>query len=181
MDEVLTNALNREALSGIIAAERLYPGEKLEGGIARMRRNVRITLAPALGGKAGPLVMSFRYPDAEKAQHVVRRLVAQYQGETLDPASLPRRPIFPNRPLMIAVGLGAGLLLGVLYCARSGWKVVLICGAVGAPLGVYGFALALGRHIPQQAIRPLAIMGFVAGLLLGSIVVLLRRRKPVAG
>ena len=126
------------------------------------------------------VVISFRYPDAVKARRVVQDLMALTPTEVLDAPRTPSRPIFPNRPLMIVVGLTAGLMLGALYCARSGWKVVLFCGAVGAPLGVYGFALALGRHVPQSAIQPLALMGAVAGLLVGSIVVLLRR-KPVAG
>ena len=197
LDYLRTKTLGREALARIVADEKLYPGEKVENGVARMQQNLRFTMPAfqARGGHASLLVMSFRYPDAGKAQQVVKRLVdlmmegniaAQGQGllasqvEILDAPRIPGGPIFPNRPLMIVVGLTAGLLLGALYCARSGWKVVLFCGAVGAPLGVYGFGLALGRHLPQSAIRPLAIMGFLAGLLIGLLAVMLRR-KPAAG
>jgi hypothetical protein len=112
--EVAAKRLNRAALSEIAVAERLYPGERLEDGVARMRRNVRISLPSAQGGKTAALIMSFRYPDPIKAQHVVQRLVARYKGEALDPASLPCRPVYPNRAAMIAVGIMAGLALGLV-------------------------------------------------------------------
>lgn len=196
MESLGRKIMTRGALAGIVGTEKLYPGETVEEGVARMRGNIRIS-APVLGNghPSSALVISFRYPDAAKAQRVVTKLVdlmmegnlavpeegrLAYQMELLDAPRTPNRPIFPNRPLMMAAGLMAGLLLGVLYCARKGWKVVLCCGALGAPLGVYGFALALGRHVPQSEIQPLAIMGFVAGLAIGSVAVMLRR-KPLAG
>ena len=44
--------------------------------------------------------------------------------EQLDPPSLPQTPSEPNRPLIVAVGTGAGLVLGLLFAgvreARNG-------------------------------------------------------------
>jgi len=88
--------------------------------------------------------ISFSYPDPHKAQAVVSELVKRFVirnilderarieatknaearevadhgwGETLevlDPASLPQRPVFPNRLAIAAAGLALGLLLGAL-------------------------------------------------------------------
>jgi uncharacterized protein involved in exopolysaccharide biosynthesis len=88
--------------------------------------------------------ISFTYPDRNKAQAVVRALVtgfteqnvrverarAKESGdekvneivyhkiglnlEVLDPASLPEKPIAPNRLLIAALGLALGLLFGAL-------------------------------------------------------------------
>lgn len=60
-----------------------------------------------------------RYEDLSKrasASEMATDLVARGQGdklELLEPASLPERPAKPNRLLIIAAGLGAGLVLGV--------------------------------------------------------------------
>ncbi|HUP04767.1 MAG TPA: hypothetical protein VMU19_12305 [Bryobacteraceae bacterium] len=180
LGELRTTALSRKTLAGIIAAEKLYPGETETRAIARMQRNILITPALSGEGRLPFLLISFRYPDARQARRVVEDLTAFSQAEVIDGPVAPGRPVLPNRPLMVAVGLAAGLLLGLLYCARSGWPVVLLCGVAGALLGVYGFALAWGRHVPQAATRPLAITGFLAGVLLGAVAVMWRRRKAVA-
>ncbi len=47
------------------------------------------------------------------------------QGETLellDPASLPQKPTEPNRPIVIAVGAGFGLLLGIAFAGAREMK-----------------------------------------------------------
>jgi len=36
------------------------------------------------------------------------------QLEVLDPPSLPQRPFFPNRPMIVAAGLLGGAVLGLL-------------------------------------------------------------------
>jgi uncharacterized membrane protein YgaE (UPF0421/DUF939 family) len=77
---------------------------------------------------------------------------------------------------MIAAGLMAGLLLGSLYCARSAWRVVVACGAIGAPLAVALAMLLSGRPESRGSAVPFAILGLLAGLLLGSGAVSLRRR-----
>jgi LPS O-antigen subunit length determinant protein (WzzB/FepE family) len=49
-------------------------------------------------------VISCEYPDKLKAQAVVCELVS----------SLPQRPIFPNRPMIVTMGLLGGAVLGLL-------------------------------------------------------------------
>jgi LPS O-antigen subunit length determinant protein (WzzB/FepE family) len=79
---------------------------------------LRIRLVQAQGGRGPAFVISCEYPDKLKAQTVVRELVSSFAAETileiLDRPSLPRRPIFPNRPMIVAVGLLGGALLGLL-------------------------------------------------------------------
>jgi capsular polysaccharide biosynthesis protein len=87
--------------------------------------------------------ISFTYPGRKKAQAVVRALITEFTErnvrerarakesgdakaleieehkvglnfEVLDPASLPEKPIAPNRLLIAAAGLALGLLLGIL-------------------------------------------------------------------
>ena len=199
MDYLRTKTLGRGTLAGIIATEKLYPGETVEDGVARMQRNIQIVAATQRnGGLSGALMMSFRYPDAGKARRVIvdlmglmglkvrGNLAADGDGrpasmmEVLDPASLPRNPLYPNWRAMIAVGLGAGLLMGTLFCARTAWRLVLLCGAIGAPLAVGWAALLPGRSVAHSVIVTLAALGFVAGMAIGSVAVLLRRR-PLAG
>jgi len=63
-------------------------------------------------------VISCDYPDKLKAQAVVRELVSSFAGEKileiLDRPSLPQRPIFPNRPMIVTAGLLGGAVLGLL-------------------------------------------------------------------
>jgi hypothetical protein len=209
LDYARTKVLSRGALAGIIGAEKLYPGEKTaKDRVARMQRDVTISPVQGRDGRPLALVMRFRYPDAGKAQQVVWKLVALMmednitgagvgqgsggiaalldarhlgsQMEVLDPASLPQAPLLPNRRAMIAVGLGAGLLIGALFCARTAWRLVLMCGAIGAPLAIGLATLLPGRPSLHAAAAPLAVLGFLLGLAIGSAAVMLRRR-PLAG
>src|ERR1017187_6616514 len=96
------------------------------------------------GGATEPaLDISFAYPDKAKARAVVARLVSEavdrsatinaeralfwqelwphdpppaslHQVQILSPASVPGKPSAPNRLAFMAVGMGAGLLLGLL-------------------------------------------------------------------
>jgi hypothetical protein len=103
--------------------------------------NIRITAA---GNDA--FVISFQDRDRIRAQAVVRELVTQFvEGhiteararqtpdkdvqlavglmtspslEVLDPATLPESPVFPNRLVIGAVGLPAGLIAGVFVLRR---------------------------------------------------------------
>jgi polysaccharide chain length determinant protein (PEP-CTERM system associated) len=50
--------------------------------------------------------------DAQRAVELERKQQGE-QFRVLDPANLPERPSFPNRPLFAAGGLGAGLALGL--------------------------------------------------------------------
>jgi len=77
------------------------------------------------GGGVRAFSISCEYPDNLKAQAVVREVVARFfrlnQGpsaveilEVLDPASLPARPLAPNRPMIVTAGLFGGAVLGLL-------------------------------------------------------------------
>jgi uncharacterized protein involved in exopolysaccharide biosynthesis len=88
---------------------------------------LRIRLVQAPGGRGPAFVISCDYPDKLKAQAVVRELVSSFAAETileiLDRPSLPQRPIFPNRPMIVAVGLLGGALLGLLAVLE--WRSTL--------------------------------------------------------
>ena len=79
---------------------------------------LRIRLAQAPGGRGPAFVISCEYPDKLKAQAVVCELVSSFATEkileVLDLPSLPQRPIFPNRPMIVTVGLLGGAVLGLL-------------------------------------------------------------------
>jgi hypothetical protein len=201
VDGLRGKTLSRASLAKIIADESLYPREvekgTIEDAVARMQRDVQFKPFPALQFKPFPalrsaaFVLSFRYPDAHKAQHVIRKLMAQVtaenslaaqesqtpsQVEVLDAASLPNKAVIPNRPFMIVVGLTAGLLLGCLYVARRWWKWLAPSAVAGALLAVVvALALATYRPISQTQLLSFAILGFLAGLLFGFVAVGVRR------
>jgi LPS O-antigen subunit length determinant protein (WzzB/FepE family) len=81
-------------------------------------KTLRIRLVQAQGGRGPAFVISCEYPDRLKAQAVVRELVSSFGAEkileVLDPPSLPQRHLFPNRPMIVAVGLLGGAVLGLL-------------------------------------------------------------------
>jgi hypothetical protein len=111
----------------------------MEDVVELMRRDIRIR---ALEARPDLLTISFQYQDKEKAQAATRELVRRMTEsnvavnrlramawrvlspdtplppgdnfEILDPPSVAQRPAEPNRAAMIASGLAAGLLLGVL-------------------------------------------------------------------
>ncbi|MCU1237602.1 MAG: lipopolysaccharide biosynthesis, partial [Candidatus Solibacter sp.] len=93
-----------------------------------MRKNVTIQTVGT-----STFQISFSYPEAVKAQAVVREFVSQFTTENirtpvrltqhgnvgsylevLDPASLPQAPASPNRAAVAAVGVAFGLMLGAL-------------------------------------------------------------------
>jgi hypothetical protein len=130
--------LSRKSLAEIITqpALDLYPEDRkrmpLEDVVENMRNKaLRIHVAPVQNGGVLAFVISCEYPDKLKAQAVVRELVTKFyrqwvatqmahgpsgpeQLEVLDPPSLPQRPFFPNRPMIVAVGLFGGAVLGLL-------------------------------------------------------------------
>ena len=113
----------------------------LEDVIQRMRHDIAITAADS--GTADPgdfgFVMRYAYPDPLRAQRTTDELVSGMMKanlmeaisanraesnlerrstgsrlQILRSASLPRRPVQPNRFLITALGFGAGLALAVL-------------------------------------------------------------------
>jgi capsular polysaccharide biosynthesis protein len=142
VDAMRSKVLSRASLLTIIAGENLYPRERakttLEDTVDQMRRDVQFWPVSEHGGYSAAFELSFRYPDPYKAQRVTRQLISQMvdanilvmmeakgehsaQVEVLDPASLPRQAILPNRPVMIVVGLTAGLLLGLAAAGVRRW------------------------------------------------------------
>lgn len=116
--------LSRRSLAEIINEPSLdlYRKERarlpLEDVVEKMRStDLKIQLLGAAGQAPSALRIQFVYPDRNKAQAVVRALILKlgYRRplEVLDPASLPERPVSPNRVLLLAVfGLLIGLALG---------------------------------------------------------------------
>ena len=107
--------------------------------LSRRDTALRIQLLQTQGGGAPAFMISYEYPDQVKAQAVVRDLVASFieQNNTaqrnrpasaveileiLDPPNLPEQPCFPNRPMIVAVGLLGGAVLGLL--AALVWRGV---------------------------------------------------------
>ena len=159
----------------------------LEDVILQAQRDIQIgPMAAASPNGAPTLGVSFAYPDKEKAQAVVRELAAEMvrvnvavnrnrqeswrmawpsepmppgqEVEILSMASLPQKPVSPNRFAFAALGLGAGLLLGLLTAEvdpagsrfrrcrrRAGLRVVV------APSG--------GPHFHRHTAAQSAILG----------------------
>jgi LPS O-antigen subunit length determinant protein (WzzB/FepE family) len=136
--ELQQKVLSRKSLAEIITqpALDLYPEDRkrmpLEDVAQNMRdKALRIQVAPVQDGGVLAFVISCEYPDKLKAQAVVRELYKRFyrqwvatqiargpygpeQLEIMWPASLPERPVFPNRPVIIGVGLLGGAVLGLL-------------------------------------------------------------------
>ena len=132
--------LSRSSLASIIKGQNLYVKERktlpLEDIIQGMRdRDVRIRSTVVAGKSA--FAVEFTSQDPAAAQATARAIVSSLleqnvqsgmaQGkvtsiEVLVPASLPSRPIAPNRRRVISSGLGAGLLLGLVSAAT--WSIM---------------------------------------------------------
>jgi uncharacterized protein involved in exopolysaccharide biosynthesis len=181
-----TRATSRVSLAKIITEENLYPREvektTIEDAVAKMQRNVQLTAVQQPGHPATftTFMLRFRYPDPSEAQRVTRKLMAQMVDpttvEVLDTASLPREAIMPNRPVIIGMGLAAGLLLGLVFAARRWGKWLAPSAVVGALLSVV-LAMALASYRPNShpQLLSFAILGFLAGLLFGLVAVGVRR------
>jgi LPS O-antigen subunit length determinant protein (WzzB/FepE family) len=100
------------------ALDRLAELQQKANQLLSRDKALRIRLVQAPGGRGPAFVISCDYPDKLKAQAVVRELVSSFAGEKileiLDRPSLPQRPIFPNRPMIVTVGLLGGAVLGLL-------------------------------------------------------------------
>jgi capsular polysaccharide biosynthesis protein len=153
---LMQNVLARKSLADIIEKQSLYRGElarePMEGVIDKMRHDVSFERI----GDSNAFHVRFRYSNAEQArrteQQLINKLMAAnvvflralsrqgsdltgtnrrfaYDMEVLDPASLPKRPSSPNRFLIAALGLVAGLLFGALTA------IVVRTRAAAAPAG----------------------------------------------
>jgi hypothetical protein len=129
---ILERVVSAELLRSIIDAQgsNLYTREKsMDAAIALMRRDLKITRL-ARSANSQMLHISFTYADRVKAQMALREIIdrtaATYIPETsgrtpkppllvIDAPSFPEFPVFPNRLVVVLLGLVAGLLLGACW------------------------------------------------------------------
>ena len=151
-----------------------------EDAIERMQKDLQIR------AERSAVRLSFVYPDKAKAQAVVRRVADAFvrqnavieenragqwramwpkdpplrgrkPAQALAPASLPEKPLGPNRIAFIAIGLGAGLLAGAVapFAIRRP-KRSLVLSACAVAGGAVAVALAFpipDRYVSTAAIR----------------------------
>lgn len=163
-------ALGRSSLAQIITRYGLYPDERkeqpLEDVVMNMQNHIRIFPMHASGTAA--LSVSFQYPERDTAQKVTNELTGRMLEsalisrspitlQVLGPASLPAAPASPNRPALVATGLGAGLALGLVFLGVRRWPLAATCGAAAALV-----ALAVSFAIPDRWIST-AVLNLDAG------------------
>lgn len=133
--DLTTKVLSGELLGKIIESENLYPNARrhqpIQDVIGNMRnRDLKIEAIRAdSSSQPTAIVISFRYVDRYKTQHVVLDITNALFREAnkndasvapnrplefLDAASLPEQPISPNRPVVAGVGMGLGLFCGFI-------------------------------------------------------------------
>jgi len=140
-DKVLSDlwqtATSRVALAEVIEGHGLYPRERatkgMDGAIERMRRDFSIEPAGRTLSSQAAFRIAFRYGDATQAQRIAEELIRRLMVANVmaalarnaagsdspvenlyvpNPATFPKQPSGPNRLLVAAMGLAAGLLLG---------------------------------------------------------------------
>jgi LPS O-antigen subunit length determinant protein (WzzB/FepE family) len=150
----------------------------MEEVVKRMRRDIQIRPldVPSSGGAGPAFSVSYAYSDKATAQAVVRRVVRdmtetlanedEYRAErirktwpqsppfhggrlaVLDSASLPEKPVSPNRLGFTAMGLASGLLLGLLVeAARRRPRGALWMAGFAA--GVCALAVGISFLVPR--------------------------------
>lgn len=146
--EIALESFSRTFLTGIITGLNLYNDQRkqkpLEDIVREMRSHISIRLLNVPGGERDrtTFVISYVYPNAKLAQAVTRELVTKFTEvnvtaqrgsdirtarnlEVLDPPSVPLRPKYPNRSLIVAIGLFAGLLAGLTVSYALRWRIVI--------------------------------------------------------
>jgi hypothetical protein len=91
-------------------------------------------LATARSGNwqyASTVVVSFDYPASRRAQKFTRAAVPAIK--ILDQASLPPRPIYPNRLMFTLIGLACGIFAGILSVGVRRWPIVAACSFATPP------------------------------------------------
>jgi len=137
LTEITAQAFSRPSLAEIIQRPNLdlYKKDRtakpLEDVVAQMKdKDIRIEVRS--NSTAMNIVVAFHYPDPALAQKTLQALTAKLADanqslaihatdrkslaslDLLDPASLPKRPTYPNRLTIALLGLGAGILVGIL-------------------------------------------------------------------
>jgi len=99
------------------------------------------------------------------------------QGETLellDPASLPQKPTEPNRPLVIAVGAGFGLLLGIAFAGAREMKDTSLKNLKDVraytQMAILGTVPLLENDFVVRRRRRLAWLGWTTACLVSAVV-----------
>jgi LPS O-antigen subunit length determinant protein (WzzB/FepE family) len=148
LQRLMESSLTRGSLADIIQNKRLdlYKRERqympLEDIVQSMKRDIRVErIRPAGEDLSNVFQIQFKYADPVIAQAVTRELaehlidsnLAQAEAapldrphvvlQVLDPANLPQRPVFPNRPLIAALGLIGGLALGAIVMGVRRWRL----------------------------------------------------------
>ena len=200
VQEMRVEVLSRQSLTEMIErpAIGLYRPERvtqpLEDVMEDMRRDIHIELVPAPARAQGRIPptfrVSFEYPDPVKAQAAVRHLTARLSelksgtagsglAEVLTPASLPLKPSQPDRLAIVAIGLGAGLAIGILFAFlhRRGLKWTLCVAGCAVAGCVLAFAVSLlnpDAFADDQKTYQFVGLGAFAGVACGAF--LLRAR-----
>jgi len=152
LQQLTETSLTRTSLTDIIQNKKLdlYRRERqhmpLEDIVQSMKKDIQIMrLRPTGGEQSNAFQIQFKYSDPVIAQAVTRELtdhmldmnlaraLNQAKGaapdrtptilEVLDPANLPQRPFYPNRPVIAALGLIGGLALGATVMGVRRWRV----------------------------------------------------------
>jgi uncharacterized protein involved in exopolysaccharide biosynthesis len=134
-EQLKQHVLSRGSLVDLIRKDDLYAADRLhmplEDVVARMRHDIRVVGIESAAGRPrkSAVTVQYVYGDPGQAQRTTRELVARLMEanvtdhrpdtvgltlEVLDPASLPRTRMFPNRLTITVLGIGAGLLLASL-------------------------------------------------------------------
>ena len=128
-------ALSKDLLASVIERQGLYERERSRNGmdnaIERMRRDISFDRI----GSSNEFRVSFQYGDAKQAQRADKELIDKLmaasdfrrmaeiagkpQGIIAGPASLPKRPAWPNGLVIAAMGLAGGLLLGAITAVAA--------------------------------------------------------------
>jgi hypothetical protein len=135
-------ALSRDSLTRIIQLRNLYGYERarrpMEQVITLMSRNIDVRPIPSADPQLASFSIQFKYPDRFLAQAVTADLMVRFIDDNvrdnanlefrsnhklhskvrldlLDTASLPLKPVSPNKPRIGALGLVAGLLAGLTW------------------------------------------------------------------
>jgi hypothetical protein len=139
LNPVLRQALSCRSLAEAIRKEDLYPTDRrrtpLEDVIERMRHDIRVATLDSRAGEPSRFAAQYVYRNPAQARETTREPIAKLMEangmanraataterqsaalnlEVLDAASPPRTSASPNRPMITALGIGAGLLPAAL-------------------------------------------------------------------
>jgi len=132
INSMANSILSRRSLTQTVNVLGLYQSQRarmpIEDVIDMMHRNIAIRpVRPAGSTIPAAFAIDFNYSDPLLAQKVTQDLTGKFiqenvrQGsgsmrmEILDPASLPKKPVSPNVPIIAFFGLLGGLALGGIF------------------------------------------------------------------